>query len=534
MAKRLTTFEQEDRILKSLKGRDGVATAGDVSADTGLGIEEVEQGLQEMVERYKSHLDVDDEGQLLYRFDSSFKPRGHRKGRWWYETKKKVAWAMKMAFKGWIMVTLVGYTLTFILLLLAFAIAGIAAAFSSEGEGGGAEMMLLPFYLIIRIVELVFWFSLFDSMQQRNRGRGRGRGLHQRRGRGMYGGHGMGRRRSRGGLMDKLKAKKKEKPDEPLYQKIFRYVFGPEQKRDELASERAFARFIRDHQGRVTAADWAKRTGMGLESAERALTASAMRFRGDINVSDEGVLVYTFDDLRVSAEAGADDDKKGPAPIWKRPMRLPKLTGKNSDSANWWISVANGFNLMMGGFVVASAVSLTSALAIGLGWIPLVFSTLFFMVPGMRRVKRKFEEKKVGRENERRQLVEAIYLSTRDGRAAPVDANIFDTSEAGEELVLRYEAEPEVSEDGDIYYTFPQVAEQLSAGEKAREKATAELVFGKTVFSSDEDEKSLDEEEMEEFDRRLARELEGDVAFDFDMEWEQVEAELSASVEASR
>ncbi len=533
MAKTLTTFEQEDRILKSLKKRDGVATAGDISADTGLGLEETEQALQEMVQHYQSHLDVDDEGQLLYRFDTSFKARGHRRGRWWYEFKKKAGWVGKQAFKGWIMVTLVGYTVIFILLLLALAIAGIAAAFSSEGEGGFAEMGILPIYLILRILELVFWFSVFDSLQERNRGRRRRSSRHRGARRGIYGGQPMYRRRRRRGLMDRLQAKKKDKPDEPLYQKIFRYVFGPEKKEDSLAAERAFARFVRDHKGRVTAADWARHTGMGLASAERALTASAMRFRGDINVSDDGQLVYQFDDLRVTAEADADDGQGGPAPIWERPMRLPKLTGKNSEKANWWITVLNSFNLMMGGFVTLSAVDLLSPLAIGLGWIPLVFSTLFFAIPLGRRVRRRFKAKKVARENERRQLVEAVYLSTRDGRAAPVDAKIFDTSKAGEDLIRRYEAEIEVGEEGDTYYLFPEVAAQLKAGEEARDRATAELVFGDTVFSSDDEEKSLDEEEMEEFDRMLARELEGDVAFDFDMEWEEVEAELEASVGAS-
>ncbi len=545
MPKRLTEFEAEDRIIKSLRRRDGEATAGDVAADTGLPLEEVEQVLRQMLQYYKSHLDVDDDGNLLYRFDPKFKHRGHQRGRWWHQFKKKSWQILTLGFKGWIMVMLVGYTLAFIALLLAFAIAGVAAAASSDSDAGG-EMMLLPFYLILRILELVFWFSLFDSMNRRMEqprrhrmhGHGRygrgmnGRGMH---GRGsMYGGgmYGHGRRRSGGGLMGRLQKKKKEKPEEPLYAKIFRYVFGPEEEVDELAAEKAFARFVRANNGRVTAADWASRTGSSLEAAERALTASAVRFRGDIDVSEDGVLVYRFDDLRVTTETGVEDERGAPAPIWRRPARLPKLTGKNTKKANRWITTLNGFNLMMGAIVLASVTAATSAAAIGLGWIPLVFSALFFAIPGMRAIRRRFKKRKVARVNERRKLVEAVYLSVdEDGQTRPVDAKIFDTSKAGEEIVRDFEADVEVSDDGDIYYTFPRVAEELEAAKEARHRATAELVFGKTIFSSDEEELSLDDAEMAEFDRRLARELGGDITLDFDMEWEEY-AEDSQSVTA--
>ncbi len=530
MGKRLTEFETEDRILESLRRRDGVATAGDVAADTGLGLEETEQVMRQMLQYYRSHLDVDDDGNLLYRFDPKFKRRGDQPGLWWHRFKKKT-WAMAtMAFKGWIMVMLVGYTVAFVALLLAFAIAGVAAAATSDSDAGG-EMMLLPFYLILRVLEVVFWISVFDS----SRGVGRSRRSRRRMdGRGMYGrGMPMGRRRSRGGgLMGKLRGKKKEKPSEPLYKRIFRYVFGPQIERDPLAAERAFARFVRENNGRVTAADWASRTGSSLQEAERALTASAMRFRGDIDVGDEGQLIYRFDDLRVTSEAGVEDNKGGPAPIWDRPVRQPSLTGKNPKKTDRWITILNGFNLTMGAVVLGSAVTLLSPIAIGLGWVPLIFSTLFFAIPGTRALRRRWDKKRIARENNRRRLVEAVYISAEEGVARPVDAQIFDSSDQGDKLVQDFEAEIEVDEDGEIYYRFPRVAEQLSAGEKARERATSELVFGQTIFSSDEEEVSLEDAEMAEFDRRLARELGGDVELDFDMEWEEVSETQSMETRA--
>src|SRR5690606_7025925 len=156
-------FEYEDRILASLRARNGVATVGDVAADSGLPLGETAQTLRHMLSFYKSHLDVDDDGNLLYRFDPQLKRRGEEPGRAWHEF-KKTAWKAFMAvFKVWIMVTLVGYTALFILLLLALGIAGMAASSQSDNDRGGGELLKLPWILALRILEMFFWINLFDN-----------------------------------------------------------------------------------------------------------------------------------------------------------------------------------------------------------------------------------------------------------------------------------------------------------------------------------------------------------------------------------
>ncbi|MFU8804275.1 MAG: hypothetical protein ACNA8W_10730, partial [Bradymonadaceae bacterium] len=364
MAKRLTEFEYEERILKSLRKRQGVATVGDVAADTGLPLEETEQAMRQMLSFYKSHLDVDDDGNLLYRFDPALKRRGDMPGMWWHQFKRKAWAAFTLFFKVWIMVTLIGYTVIFMLLLLAAGIAGLAASASTGGDSdsGGGRVFLFPFYLFVRVLELFFWISLFDS----SGGRGRRRG---------YGGYGRSYGRGFSG------AKKRKKVDKPVYQRIFDYVFGPQVKTDPLAGERAFARFVRARNGRITAADWASRTGQSLSEADSALTGSVMRFRGDIDVAPDGTLVYRFDDLRVTAEAGGEDHSRADLPpIWQRPVKLPPFTG-NKGSANTWITVFNSFNLLMSIGVLSSAAQLTTGIIIGLGIVPLSFSLLFFSIP---------------------------------------------------------------------------------------------------------------------------------------------------------
>ncbi len=487
-------YEVEERILKSLKKRDGVATAGDVSADTGLGYDQTEIALQHMLSQYKSHLDVDDDGNLRYRFDPSFVRRGHEPGRAWHNFKRG-AWKAFMAFfKVWTMVMLVGYTVLFVLLLIAVGIAGLTASMQGNNRRGGGRVSVLPFLLVARFLEWMFWWNILTSSQP---------------------GYGRGYGRQRGGLFGGMGARERKKPTKPFYQKIFDYLFGPElPKTDPLGPEKAFAQFVRSRHGRVTAAEWASRTGQSLQEAENALTASIVRFNGDVDVSDDGVLVYRFDELVVTAEKG--EHYQDVSPIWRREAKVGPFTG-NPSSTNTWITLLNLFNLGMSAFIVFAVIGVPLGVTIGLGWVPLVFSSMFFLVPLLRKISHNRRKERAQRENERRQALSIVFESSRDGESRPVpDSSIPDKFQ--DKFLLGYDGDIAVTDEGLTTYLFPRVASELKAGDEARESAANEVVFGKTVFSSDEEEKSLDEAEMEDFDRRLARELGGEV---FEMHVEQ-------------
>ncbi|QDG51932.1 hypothetical protein FIV42_14650 [Persicimonas caeni] len=494
----------EERILGSLKKRDGVATAGDVAADTGLGYDQTEMALRHMLTLYKSHLDVDDEGNLRYRFDPKFQRRGAQPGKAWRSFKQGLWKAFVAFFKVWTMVMLVGYTVLFVLLLVAVGIAGFAASMQSDDRDGGGQIGILPFLLVARFLEFMFWWNIFSGPRY-DRGYGRGYG----RRRGLFGG--MGER-------------ERKKPSKPFYQKIFHYLFGPEEaKTDPLGPERAFAQFVRSRNGRITAAEWASRTGQTLQEAENALTASIVRFNGDVDVSDDGVLVYRFDELVVTAEEG--DSYEDLPPIWQRKVSVPDFTS-NKGSSNTWISVLNGFNLAMSAFILFAVIGLPLGAQIALGWVPFVFSTLFFAIPLLRKFSHNKRKQQAAVENERRDALSIVFQSARDGEARQVpDSSVPEKFQDG--FLVGYDGDIEVTDDGITVFRFPRVAEELEAGEDARESAANEVVFGKTVFSSDEEEKSLDDAEMEEFDRRLSRELGGEV---FEMEFEQAApAEVSRS-----
>lgn len=476
----ISRYDFEDRVLGSLRRRKGVATVGDVSADTGLPYNDVESSMRHLLTIYKSHLDVDDDGNLRYRFDPSFIRRGEDKGRAWYNFKQALWKGFKYVFKIWIMVMLVGYTIVFILLLIALAVGAIAG---TRGEGDSGGIVLLPLRLLGRLLEWMFWIDLFD-----------------------------GRRSSR--RSSRLFKREKKKVEKPFYQKVFDYVFGPEQTFDPMRAHQSFTDFVIANNGRLTAADWAAMTGQSLEEAENALTASVVRFNGDVDVSENGTLVYRFDDLLVSAKRDTRRGVKSQDPIWTRKAKVPKLTG-NPSSTNGWITGFNIFILVMSGFVLSLAPAVELAVLIGLGWVPFIFSMIFFAVPLLRWIASSGAKRKAERENERREEVQKIFESVLDETAKPVAL----APKYAAELAVDYRGEPRVAQNGQAYYFFDQLAEEVNDGRRSRQAGSNRVVFGETVFSSDDEKVALDDYEMADFDRRLAQELEGQhVAFDFEVQ----------------
>ncbi|MEO1273754.1 MAG: hypothetical protein AAFX99_37235, partial [Myxococcota bacterium] len=192
-----------------LKGRQGRATLGDMVVDTGLPRAEVEAQLRRLLSLYKSHLDVDENGELLYRFHPSFQRRGED-GRWLYELGKKAWGVFKAVFKVTIMVVLVVYFLLFVALIIAALVASASggrsdsnSSSSSRGFPGGG----------------VLWWFWGSPSYHRSGGYGRGYGS-------GYGSAGQWGGRSAAD----------QEPSEPFYKKVFAYVFGPEANDDNRDS----------------------------------------------------------------------------------------------------------------------------------------------------------------------------------------------------------------------------------------------------------------------------------------------------------
>ena len=301
---------------------------------------------------------------------------------------------------------------------------------------------------------------------------------------------------------------------------------------DPLAAQRTFTAFIRDHEGTVSAADWAAYSGSSLEAAENALTAAALRFRASVELTDDGTLLYRFDELVLSASVSAlessrqteEPDATEPLePIWDRPARPAPPTG-NFVGANIWISALNIFNMIMGVGVLASQAPI--AAAIGLGFMPIAFGLFVFGVPIVRLLARAFRMRSRAFEAERRALIKEVFTRAMAGDAAvplPTAGGNSDRQARRlrrrqlavlPRLVADLEGEPVVGMTvGDSgLYRFDKLTEHLQAATEARGVQEAGLQFGATIFSSEDDSRTWDKRDREDFDRRLARELTGPAA----------------------
>ena len=218
----------------------------------------------------------------------------------------------------------------------------------------------------------------------------------------------------------------RKRDETPFYEKVNRFVFGPTMpKPDPLETERMILAEIRAQKGRIGLADVMRVTGLPREEADPKMARLMLDYDGEVLVSEEGGITYTFAELRKSAE---ESPGVRPPPIWTKPERLPPLTG-NDGGANFLVMALNGFNLLMSSVAFSANFTLGrindmfftphprgipyipipyDGVPIVLGLVPLVFSLLIFALPIGRAIVRPLRARKTAKENGRRQVLREV------------------------------------------------------------------------------------------------------------------------------
>lgn len=479
------------QALRRLKGR---ATVGDISSATGLAQARAEAALRSLLEMHRGHLEVGERGDLLYRFDPKLIRRDAVP--FWTRVKEGAWSAFKTGFKVAIAVVLVVYALVF----LALMIAALFANRDGDGDGFGGGNRRgghghFPSFWI--------WYWLWSP----NWGWGRP----------YYGDRYSPREKRRRG----------ERPQgPPFYKKVFAFVFGPD--RPEISQERRdreYLRFIRARQGAVSAVDLVQATGMPLDEAESELGRLMAAHDGEVEVTEEGTLVYLFPSLMVSAH-GAVEERDVPA-AWRRlEPRLP-LTG-NSTTSNVAIAGINTFNMAAAAtapWFIFPRLGIGGTVAeIGLIWIPLGFSALFFAVPALRAPTVWKENARRATRNVRKLLLSLVSRSSLDGEEARpvaldeaeslVTANLkgtrhrkVDVTDTMDRFVAEFDGEVEVDTSGIPHFRFPGFRAAVAAAHRLRVKLGLEQRrMGRVVYASDDDSAQQGERDLATFDETLAAE----------------------------
>lgn len=488
----LVLAEQQADILASLRRLKGRGTVGDVVSDSGLTADSVRAGLKALLESHHGQLDVADSGELLYQFDERFIERGTEPVL--ARFKRSTTRVLTNVFKATIVVVLVVYFLIFVALVIAAMFANRdgdsrGSIGGRRGGGGGGGSGIGNFWL---------WYYLWTPRWRLGR---------------PYYGHRW-----------EQTLPKEERP--PFYKKVFAFVFGPDEPEPTQAQlDRGTLRLIRARNGVLTTAELVEHTGRTFPDAEDEMGRLLGSYDGEAVVSPDGELVYAFPQVMVTAHDSGRP--REPNPAWLR-LEYPKELTGNTAGANAVVAGMNGFTLLAAltspWFIFPRLGIGGPAAFIGLVLVPLVFSVLFFGLPGIRMAGVVRENKRREKRNVRRVLLGLVYereLShSRDVGAAEAYAHVAkrlseqtiaqkDVDAALQDLAAELDADVEVDDTGDTRYRFSKLRNQFTASEIVRKKLELEKrTLGEIVYSTGDTALEAGERELALFDRQL----EGDEA----------------------
>jgi hypothetical protein len=343
-----------ERFLGASKGP---VSEADVAAGTGIGVEIVRSALYELMHEYECSLEVREDGALVFDFGDGLQRIGEPSaserlrvfGRWLWKVFSK-GYRYSLAF------VLVGYAVTFVVLLLAAAIAASAAA-KDEGPAEGA------FRLVGAIFRGIFEFTTHSALIYANI-------------------DGRGYRHRHFEPKNPILSKQKKEHEKAFIASVYDFVLGPDRVQiHDGAQEREVASFVRQNGGVLTVSDVQALSGMSRAEAEKFFARFVARFDGEANITEDGTLVGSFETLLQSSSAEQDEPVQF---FWDEYEPPFELTG-NTKGRNVAVALLAGFNLAGAGIVTSGAAAgLAGGIVTALGIIPLIIFTLFFALPLMR------------------------------------------------------------------------------------------------------------------------------------------------------
>lgn len=495
MPSKIKDTEVYAKVVDAFKRRREGATPVDIVSMTGLPIERVKEYIPVASDEFGARMRVTESGEILYSFPDGFKSRykgfGPTMRRFWSAFKKGAAIVAKALFKVWIMVMLVGYFVLFMAIALVALVASVAVSFSGSNsdreersEGGGFGGLMIASHVLNLIVRIWFYSELVKSIDD------------------PYG----TRRRN---------APKKR----PLYSAVFSFVFGDGDPNTgwDTRERKAVVSYIQANRGVIALPEFMAITGKTPAEAEEAITSYLVEFGGSPEATEEGTVVYRFDELLLKSETR--ESLFG----FSAPLKKVKVFSSNPKKLNGWFIALNGVNLLFGSYFLFNALSVghitqqaqitggnylyavalvlfsgmsnpVSFVASVLGGVPIMFAGLFFAIPAVRRVREKKENERIKTENLRKDAYKKVWdkpnvVKSSDFNPSFAESQPENLAAARERVITELGAyvQPEVAiaDDGSTQYSFAALEAEKKALEKYRSTIDPEKYkLGATVFDS--------------------------------------------------
>ncbi|MDR0623040.1 MAG: hypothetical protein LBG10_01250 [Treponema sp.] len=483
------------KVAEAFRKQRKGATAADIVAATALPLATVRDLVPRAADEYGARLEVTESGEIRYSFPRGFasRYRGFRAG--FRKFIEKAGRAVKTVsaglFKVWIMVMLVGYFVLFMLIALASLFITVAARSSSSDNrrGGGGGGFFVSAHIFDLIIRLWFYSTLTKSMDRR-----------------------YGLRGNRDAEAPKGR---------PLHRAIFSFVFGDGDPNKDwnIREKKAFIAYVQANRGVISLPEFMALTGLEPQRAEEEILARCSEFGGSPEVTEEGTLVYRFDEILLRADR-EDRSFSGASPI----KRLKEFSS-NKKNMNFWFGLINTVNLIFGGYFFYNALTTGAILTetqfhassylyavtyvlsaefirnplpligIGLGLVPLVFSLLFWLVPGIRYFLEKKENEKIKLDNLKKAGFGWIWskplaVQEKEINSPAKECRPRNMAAARDRIIKDMGAYsmPEVELDGagNTVYSFKELRREKEALARYRTSIDpAASSLGKIVFDSD-------------------------------------------------
>jgi len=430
MKKEISESQMLIKLTELIKKKKGKINPYEVALETGFSIDDINDGFKRLLEIYESKLQADMQtGSVEFIFTYPLVKRGKK-------TFKEIAAQIatkayeifKKVYKISIGVILIVYTTIFVLLILA---AMIAASSSDKDNRRSFNLGFIVdiFYAIIRGMQIAYITSDMTTYYTDDSG-------------------------------FRYRALKKE-PKKSFINSVHDFVFGPERvKIDDLANAREVMAFLQQvSNGKLTAGAIALLSGVSMDVAESKLAEYVGKFKGDLQINDDGTIVAEFYNLqKVSPEL-----LKGKIEYYFDEVEEPYVHNGNTTGKNIAIFFMNLFNLFVSAFVMSSGID-NAWIIIFLGVFPFVFSLLFFLIPLVRLLIVRYLNKKREKNIIRKKLFRAIVKLNKNATekeilaAASIPSNEFDLAKSIlNEMVIDYRGEIDISEIGEPIYKFDKL-----------------------------------------------------------------------------
>jgi hypothetical protein len=463
-------------------------TVADAAAKAGLALRDAETGLKWLSSEFRGQLRVTSEGELVHLFPTGFaKP---------WETRDALQRASRAVARGlvaglrflvraWVAVVLVAYAAIFVALIIGmtFARQGNDSRRNDGGLPGGALA-----YAFLRVLgDALFWtfhpwspFSVYYAPAAWDASPSYAR----------------------------ASRRAPHEPKVPFYERVNRFFFGPPTAPpDPTENQRLVLAAIRAGKGRIGLADVMRVTGLPREQADPMMARLMLDYDGDVDVSEDGGIVYRFAAIRKTASETPEPE---PPPAWARVKSLAPLTG-NSPGANVLIAGLNGFNLLMGMWAIENGMTLErmvhlfdrvphpivdTGVPIAIGVVPLVFSALLFLLPIGRALARPWQQRAMVEERGRLAVLREVIERVR-GKKRVTDADVAEAwsratgkAPVGKRLdreLVALGGDVAIEPSGATRWRFADLETEAAAVEAERAAAADEEAhLGKVIYATDE------------------------------------------------